>query len=89
MNACIPSENIHKQRPCRTLHRLDLDLGFRSHGRIGLFHRIEGQNCGDDFVGNGLASSEEGAKAVKRCVDKNGITAGIELGLSLSKDLRA
>lgn len=54
-----------------------------------MFHRIEGQNCGDDFVGNGLASSEEGAKAVKRCVDKNGITAGIELGLSPSKDLRA
>ena len=80
MKACIPSENIHKQRPCRTFHRLDLDPGFGSHGGVGLFHWVEVQNCGDDLVGNGLASSKERAKAVDGSVDKNSITGDIASG---------
>ena len=45
-----------------------------------MLHWIEVQNRGDDLVGSGLASSEECAKAVKGCVDKNGITGGIVSG---------
>lgn len=44
-----------------------------------MFHWVEVQDCGNDLVGNGLASSEEGAKAIDGCVDENGITGDIAL----------
>ena len=77
----IPSENIHEQRSCRTFHRLDLDLGLGSHGRVGLFQWIEVQNCGDDLVGDGRACSEKCAKAIEGCIDEDGITGSIASGL--------
>lgn len=69
LQARIPSENIHKQCPCRTFHRLDLDSSLGSHERVGLFHWIKVQKCGDDLIGNGLTSSEECTKAIERGVD--------------------
>ena len=43
-----------------------------------MFQWVEVQNCGDDLVGNGLACSQECAKAIESCVDENGITVDID-----------
>ena len=47
-----------------------------------MFQWVEVQDCGDDLVGDRLARTEEGAKAIEGCIDENGITVGITSGLS-------
>ena len=73
--ASIPLHNIHQERACGTLDRLDDDLVLGRHGRVGELQRVEIEDAVQDLVCSIWSAMDQHAQTIQRSSHEKAVTS--------------